>query len=201
MGSPFFTQELRSQWGCYRIPISGRRKGLPRPSPGQNWGHFPNVQLFFRFLGGGRLKPIFVVFFVLFRPGGPNLSVLAILFCATPLWRDGLQKQVFSAMPPLLGLSLDCDRGHFFGKKWGCSSDNLRYHRKHSSTGVLLHLSRDEGGYFGRVTKARNLFCSRPMGLQLKEILPKTFPKKNFGQPPPSQVFFFPASLREVPWM
>ena len=26
------------------------------------------------------------------------------------------------------------------------SSDSLRYHRKHSATGVLLHLSRDRGG-------------------------------------------------------
>ena len=33
--------------------------------------------------------------------------------------------------------------GHFYGKKWGCSSDSLRYHRKHSA---LLHLSRDRGG-------------------------------------------------------
>ena len=29
---------------------------------------------------------------------------------------------------------------HFYGKKWGCSSDSLRYHGKHSATGVLLHL-------------------------------------------------------------
>ena len=43
--------------------------------------------------------------------------------------------------------------GHFFGKKWGCSSDSLRYHRKHSATGVLLHLSCDWGGNCGRVTK------------------------------------------------
>ena len=35
----------------------------------------------------------------------------------------------------------------------GCSSDTLRYHRKRSATGVLLHLSRDRGGYFGRVAK------------------------------------------------
>ena len=30
--------------------------------------------------------------------------------------------------------------------KWGCSSDSLRYHRKHSATGVLLHLSHHRGG-------------------------------------------------------
>ena len=35
---------------------------------------------------------------------------------------------------------------HFYGKKWGCSSDSLRCHRKHSATGVLLHLSCDKGG-------------------------------------------------------
>ena len=42
--------------------------------------------------------------------------------------------------------------------KWGCSSDSLRYHRKHSATGVLLHLSRDRGGDFGRLTKSMS--CS-----------------------------------------
>ena len=36
--------------------------------------------------------------------------------------------------------------GHLYGKKWECSSDSLRYHREHSATGVLLHLSRDRGG-------------------------------------------------------
>ena len=45
------------------------------------------------------------------------------------------------------------DVADFYWKKWGCSSDSLRYHRKHSATGVLLHLSRARGGYFGRVNK------------------------------------------------
>ena len=45
--------------------------------------------------------------------------------------------------------------GHFQGKKWRCSSDSLRYHMKHSATGVLLHLCRDRGGYFGRVAKTK----------------------------------------------
>ena len=44
----------------------------------------------------------------------------------------------------LLGLSLECD-GSFLRKKWGCSSDSLRCHRKDSATGVLLHLSRGRG--------------------------------------------------------
>ena len=42
----------------------------------------------------------------------------------------------------------------FTDSKWGCSSDSLRCHRKHSAIGVLLHLSRDRGGYFGGVTKS-----------------------------------------------
>ena len=49
----------------------------------------------------------------------------------------------------MLGLPLGCDRP-LSRKEVG-----LRYHRKHSATGVLLHLSRDSsGGYFGRVTKS-----------------------------------------------
>ena len=36
--------------------------------------------------------------------------------------------------------------GHIYGKKWECSSDSLRCHRKHSATRVLPHLSRDRGG-------------------------------------------------------
>ena len=36
--------------------------------------------------------------------------------------------------------------GHAYRKKRGCSSDSLRYHRKHSAAGVLLHLSCDRGG-------------------------------------------------------
>ena len=43
-------------------------------------------------------------------------------------------------------------------ERGGGSGDSLRYHRKHSATGVLLHLSRDGGGgYFGRVTKSGSL--------------------------------------------
>ena len=55
--------------------------------------------------------------------------------------------------PPLQGLSSDCDRP-LLGK-WGCSSDSLRHHKKHSTTGVLPHISND-GGYFRRVTKPPN---------------------------------------------
>ena len=56
----------------------------------------------------------------------PTIARLAILFHAAP------------------GLSWDCDRP-CLRKKWGWSSDSLRYHRKHSATGLLLHLSRDRG--------------------------------------------------------
>ena len=38
--------------------------------------------------------------------------------------------------------------GRLYGKKWGCSSDSLRYHWKHTATGVLQHLSRYRGGVF-----------------------------------------------------
>ena len=73
--------------------------------------------------------------------------------CDRPLERDNLQKQAFSAIPPLLGLSLVCDRPFLQKEGGGGSSDSLRYHRKHSATGVVPHVSRDGGGHFGRVTK------------------------------------------------
>ena len=45
---------------------------------------------------------------------------MAILFHATPpIARDRLQRQVFSAMPPLFGLSLDCDRLAIFMERSG----------------------------------------------------------------------------------
>ena len=69
--------------------------------------------------------------------------------------------------------------GHFYGRQGGCSSDSLRYHRKHSATGVLLHLSRDRGGYFGRVTKKESpnnnpgeWILSRDLGLDLRLVHP-----------------------------
>ena len=65
----------------------------------------------------------------------------------------GLRRKLF-LRDPLLGLSLDCHRPLSTDSKWGCISDSLRYGRKHSATGVLLHLSRDRGGDFGRVTKS-----------------------------------------------
>ena len=65
--------------------------------------------------------------------------------CDAPYSAIGFRGKFFLRCPPLLGLSLNCDRP-FLRKKWGCSSDSLRYHRKHSATGVLLHLSRDRGG-------------------------------------------------------
>ena len=36
----------------------------------------------------------------------------------------------------------------FYGNKWGCSSDSLRCHRKHSAPGVLQEVSR-VGGHLG----------------------------------------------------
>ena len=43
--------------------------------------------------------------------------------------------------------------GYLYGKKW-CSSDRLRYHKKHRVAGDLRQMSRDRGGYFGWVTKS-----------------------------------------------
>ena len=73
--------------------------------------------------------------------------------CDAPYIRDRLQRQVFLPryLPSKACLWIVID--HFHGKKWGCSSDGLRYHRKHIATGVLLHQSRDRGRHFGRVTK------------------------------------------------
>ena len=77
---------------------------------------------------------------------GDTISMPPIL----GLWRNRFQGQAFLHSKPCLWSAI----GHFHGKKRGCSSDSLRYHRKHSATGVLLHLSRDMGGYLGRVTKS-----------------------------------------------
>ena len=73
--------------------------------------------------------------------------------CDAPFSTVGPHWQAFPAIPPpLQGLSLDRDRP-FVQKKWGCSSDSLWYHRKHSATGVLRQVSRDRGGISVRVTK------------------------------------------------
>ena len=74
--------------------------------------------------------------------------------CDAPYSAIGFRGKAFSAIPPLLGLSLDCDRP-CLRREVGVSGDSLRYRRKHSATGVLLHLSRDRGWYFGRVTKSK----------------------------------------------
>ena len=72
--------------------------------------------------------------------------------CANP---SPTLRQPFANPLPTLSACQAClwiAVGHCSGKNWGCSSDSLRYHRKHSATEVLLDLSRDKGGYFGRVT-------------------------------------------------
>ena len=57
--------------------------------------------------------------------------------------------------------------GRFYRKKWGCSSDSLRYHRKHSATWVLLHLSRNRGGVFrsGHYGSTLSTLFARPFFL------------------------------------
>ena len=68
-------------------------------------------------------------------------------FMRCPCSATGFRGKLFLRYPPskaCLWIAI----GFFFlyGKKWGCSSNSLRYHRKHSATEVLLHLSHDEGG-------------------------------------------------------
>ena len=65
--------------------------------------------------------------------------------CDAPYSAIGFRGKLFLQYPPCQ-VCLRIVIGHFYRKKWGCSSDSLRYHRKHSATGVLLHLSRDRGG-------------------------------------------------------
>ena len=91
-----------------------------------------------------------------------------------PVKRDRVERQAFSAIPPLQGLFWTAI-GHFYGNKWGCSSDSLRHHRKHSATEVVRQVSRDRGGCFGRVAK----------GLVTGGPLPKKPVKnwKSFHQP------------------
>ena len=73
----------------------------------------------------------------------------------------------------------------------GCSSDSLRYHRKHSATGVLLHLSRDRGGIsVGALTltphtlQIRGAAFSHPKfeGWVFKSTVKQVF----FDNPPPN---------------
>ena len=61
--------------------------------------------------------------------------------CDAPYSAIGFRGKLFLRYPPSK-VCLWTAIGHFEGKKWGCSSDSLRYHRKHSATGVLPHLSR-----------------------------------------------------------
>ena len=62
-------------------------------------------------------------------------------------------------MPPPSKACLWIAIGHFYGKKWGCSSDCLRYHRKHRASRVLLHLSSDRGGGISVGSLSREGVC------------------------------------------
>ena len=76
------------------------------------------------------------------------------LSCDAPYSAIGFRGNIFLRCP-LVRSALGCEGGHFYGKKWGCSSDSLRYHREHSAIGVLYTcLAIGGGGYFGRVTKS-----------------------------------------------
>ena len=85
-----------------------------------------------------------------------NSAIGDTISCNAPCSAIGFRGKLFLQYPPskaCLWIAI----GHLYRKKWGCSSDSLRYHRKHSATGVLLHLSRDMGGYFGWVSKLEHV--------------------------------------------
>ena len=65
--------------------------------------------------------------------------------CDAPYSAIGFRGKLFLRYPPSKAW-LWTATVRFYGKKWGCSGDSLRYPRKHSATRVLLHLSRDRGG-------------------------------------------------------
>ena len=58
-----------------------------------------------------------------------------------PPKRDRFQRQVFLAMAPPSEACLWLAIGYPYGKNWGCSTDGLRYNRKHSATGVYTCLA------------------------------------------------------------
>ena len=68
-----------------------------------------------------------------------------IISCDARCSAIGFGGKFFLRCPP----SNACLRGatgHFYGKKWGCSRDTLRYHRENSATGVVRQVSRNRGG-------------------------------------------------------
>ena len=64
--------------------------------------------------------------------------------CDSPYSAIGFIAKFFLRCPPYWACIWTAI-GHFYRKKWGCSSESLRYHKKHSSSRVLLHVSRDGG--------------------------------------------------------
>ena len=64
--------------------------------------------------------------------------------CDAPYSTIGYGGKLFLRYPPSKAC-LWTAIGHLYGEKWGCSSDSLRYHRKHSATGVARQVSRDRG--------------------------------------------------------
>ena len=118
--------------------------------------------------------------------------------CDAPYSAIGFRGKPFMRYP-LVRPGLWIAIGHLYRKTWGCSSDSLRYHRKHSATGVLLHQSRDRGGYFGRVTKLRGPYSPKRGSRHLLET-PFSEPfctVKSIAGPPFSEPF--PRTLPQNP--
>ena len=71
------------------------------------------------------------------------------LFFSTPPWRS-----LIYATPPCQAC-LWIAIGHLYGKKWGCSSDSLRCHRKHSATFFFLLIC----SWSGLISEICNFLC------------------------------------------
>ena len=78
--------------------------------------------------------------------------VSLFFFCCPPRplseSQEGLSRHFRGSGQPLPGSQEAASSPYHSFRNHYCSSDSLRYHRKHSAAGVLLHLSRDRWGYF-----------------------------------------------------
>ena len=85
----------------------------------------------------------------------PTIARSAIPFyCDAPYTAIGFRGTFFLRCPPSQAC-LWLATGHLYGKKWGCSSESLRYHKKTlCDRGITTSVSQ-KGGYFSRVT----MFC------------------------------------------
>ena len=91
--------------------------------------------------------PCFCVGLVSPRLVSQHSAIGDTISCDAPYGAIGFRGKFFlRCPPPIQGLSLDCDRPPLQKDSWGCSSDSLRYHRKHRAT--LGYFTRPQLGLF-----------------------------------------------------